>query len=67
MTAGTVVRAVNLFKIRTVNAVRALANLQAASFTDPSPEGITIMAVHITELRLALDEARTAIGLPADG
>ena len=35
------------------------------TFTDPSPAGIFIKAVHITELRTNLNTARASIGLPA--
>jgi hypothetical protein len=62
----TRIKAVHLTEIRTaVNAVRALASLGAASFTDPSPAGFTIKSVHVTELRTALDLARSNLTLPA--
>src|SRR5438093_1809889 len=68
LTAGIVVLGGHLSQIRTAaNAVRALAGLQATSFTDPAPVGITIKSSHITQLRTALDAALTALGLPAGG
>jgi len=62
----TVIRAVHLTELRTaVNAVRALAGIGAASWTDPNPAGVVIKAVHWTELRDRLNEARAVLGLPA--
>jgi hypothetical protein len=61
----TVVKAVHVTEMRTaVNAVRALANLAAATWTDLSPAGASLKAVHITELRTALDAARSLLVLP---
>ncbi len=63
---STIVRAVHLTELRTaVNAVRALAGLPPATFTDPSPAGGPIRAPHVTELRSALAAARSALGLAA--
>jgi hypothetical protein len=45
--------------------VRAAAGLSSATFTDGSLAGLTIQAVHIQELRSALDPARSTLGLPA--
>ena len=46
--------------------MRTAAGLAAQVFTDPGlGTGTTIKAAHITELRTALDQARTKIGLPA--
>jgi hypothetical protein len=60
----TQVKAVHLTELRTaVNAVRTLAVLGAASWTDNAPAGVDIKAVHVTELRSALAAARTPLGL----
>jgi hypothetical protein len=50
-----------------VRAVRALAGLTTATFTDPTitPGVMVVKAVHLTELRTALDAARSALSLPA--
>jgi hypothetical protein len=48
-----------------VNAVRALAGLEPATFTDSLEAGVLIKAIHILELRLNLNEARLALGLGA--
>jgi hypothetical protein len=61
----TTVKAAHLQELRTaVNAVRTLAGLPAASWSDPSPSpGVTILkAAHIAQLRTALDAARQALG-----
>src|SRR5262249_51871487 len=56
LTNHITIKAVHLGELRTsVNAVRALANLSVASFTDPNPAGVVILAIHINELRAALD------------
>ena len=60
----TTVKGVHLTEMRTaVNAVRALAGLSAATWTDPSLGGVRIKAVHITELRAALDAGRSSLTL----
>jgi hypothetical protein len=67
LTAGiTPIRAVHVSELRVaVNAVRALAGFTAAAFTDPSlGAGGAIEAVHLTELRSALTEARESLALP---
>jgi hypothetical protein len=48
-----------------VNALRALAGQSAAVFSTDLAQHNPIRAVHITELRAALDQARSALGLPA--
>jgi hypothetical protein len=63
-----VVKAAHLTELRTaVNAMRTLAGLSAATFTDPAitAQATAVKGVHITELRTALDAARAAIGLAA--
>ncbi|HYO78277.1 MAG TPA: hypothetical protein VE010_17590, partial [Thermoanaerobaculia bacterium] len=66
--AETVVTAAHLTQLRTAaNAVRALWNqtLAPAVFTDPSLQGVAVKAVHQSELRNVLNEARAGLGLPA--
>jgi hypothetical protein len=67
LTAGTTpIRSAHLTEARTaVNAVRALAGLAAATFTDTAAAGTACRSVHITELRTALNAARAALGLTA--
>jgi hypothetical protein len=60
------VRKLHLDELRTaVNAMRAAANLSAATFTDSTitAQSTKIKRLHIVELRTALDEARDAIEL----
>ena len=49
-----------------MNAVRALwsAALAAAVFTDPGLQNVVAKAVHLTELRAVLNEARQGLVLP---
>ena len=47
-----------------VNAVRAAANLLASVFTDQSLAGVVVKRAHLVEIRVALDAARQALGLP---
>jgi hypothetical protein len=62
---STVLKGVHLTEVRAaVNAVRAVAGLGAATFTDASPSGKTPKALYIQQLREALDPARFALGLP---
>src|SRR5690606_22483291 len=42
-----------------------VATIRNDDFTDVSLSGLPIKAIHILELRAAIDEARTAKGLPA--
>ena len=68
LAAGTVIKAVHLAELRTaVNAVRALAGLAAATFTDPATPGVVVKAVHVNELRSDLDQAMGSLGLPTGG
>jgi hypothetical protein len=61
-----VVTAIDLAQLRTaVNAVRALAGLSLATFTDPAVPGTIIRKVHIIELRTALNDARVALSFAA--
>ncbi|HYO91783.1 MAG TPA: fibronectin type III domain-containing protein [Pyrinomonadaceae bacterium] len=61
---STIIKAQHLIELRqAVNAVRLLAGLQAASWTDASPQGVFIKKAHVEELRTKLDEALTALGL----
>lgn len=65
---ATKIKAVHFTELRTaVNAVRKLAGLAPATFTDPTiTPGVTRpKAVHLTELRAALDAARAQLALPA--
>jgi hypothetical protein len=66
LTVGTTpVKAVHMTELRqAVNAVRAAANLSAATWTDPTlSTSVTIKAVHVTELRSSLDAALSALGI----
>ena len=63
----TVIRARNLMEVRRgVNAVRTLAGLSPAPFTDLTltPAVTTIKAIHILEPRAALADARWILGFP---
>jgi chitodextrinase len=63
-TGTTVIKAQHLTELRqAINAVRALAGLQAASWTDASPQGVIIKAVHVQEMRTNIDEALGALGV----
>lgn len=65
--ADSVVTAADITQLRTaVNAVRALWNhmLAPIAFTDSNLQGAVAKAVHHTELRNALNEARAGLDLP---
>jgi hypothetical protein len=63
LAAGTLIRAVHLSELRSaVSAVRQLAGLAPAVFTDSASAGVLVRAVHVTEIRSALDEALTTLG-----
>ncbi len=64
LSAGvTTVKAQHLTEVRqAVNAVRVLAGLAAATWTDSYPTGVMIKAMHIQELRDNLDQALGALG-----
>lgn len=62
---ATIVKAAHVTELRgAVNAVRTLAGLLPASFSDPSLAGLPIRAAHITELRNALAPARALLEQP---
>jgi hypothetical protein len=63
----TKVTAQHINQLRTaVNAMRALAGLSPATFTNAGPPPSSLIAaVHVQELRTALDSARAALNLPS--
>jgi hypothetical protein len=66
--AGQPVKAAHVTQLRTaVNALRTLAGLAPASFTDSTiTPGVTpAKAVHVTELRSSANDARTTLGFSA--
>lgn len=64
--AATPIRAVHISQLRTaVNAVRTLAAIGNATFTNASLAAVPVRAVHVTELRTALAAARSALSLPS--
>ena len=57
------IRASDILTTRSlVNSLRSAAGLTAFPFTDASLSGVTVKALHVTQLRTALNEARTALG-----
>jgi hypothetical protein len=65
--ASTRIKAAHIEELRTaVNAVRVLAGVGAAAFTDPVlSASIAVRRAHLIELRGGLDGARVPLGLPA--
>jgi len=64
LAADMAVKAVHFTELRTAaNAMRALAGLTAATFTDPTlTSGVTVVnRLHLTEIRDAVDQARVAL------
>jgi hypothetical protein len=61
----TAVAASHFMELRNaVNAMRAVAGLQPATWNASFGSGLNFLIVHISELRNALDPARAQIGLP---
>lgn len=59
----TTIKAQHITQLRqAVNAVRATANLQPATWTDSSPQGVFVKAVHINELRTNLNGGLSTLG-----
>lgn len=70
VTAGTPMAASHVTQLRTaVNAMRALWNSSLAplTFTDPTLQGGAAKAIHLVEIRNALNAARQGLGLSAWG
>lgn len=62
----TTIKAQHVTELRqAVDAVRAAANLSAATWSDATLTNVPIKAIHIQELRTNLDQALTALSLPA--
>jgi hypothetical protein len=66
LVAGTTtIKAQHLTELRqAVNAVHVLAGLGDITWTNPSPAGVAIKAVHVQEMRTNLDQALNALSLP---
>jgi hypothetical protein len=59
------VKAIHTAELRTaINAVRTLAGLAAATYTNTAAAGTTIRGVDVTQMRTALDAALTALAMP---
>lgn len=66
LTGGTAIQAVHITQLRTaIDAIRAAAGLEPASYTSSVSSGSIIRRTDITEMRTALDFARFVIGLTA--
>jgi hypothetical protein len=60
----TRIKALHLIELRNaINDLREAAGLSAVTWTDPSPEGKPVRAVHLTEMRVALTPALAAYGI----
>jgi hypothetical protein len=61
---GNLIKAQHFYDVRTaVNAVRAVANLSAATWTRTTLVGLTVQANDVQELRTKLGEALTALSI----
>lgn len=59
----TTIKALHLTQLRqAVNAVRSTANLSPASWTDISPQGVSVKAVHVSQLRTNLSQGLSTLG-----
>ena len=57
---ATIVKEAHMIELRTaINGLRVAAGLLPANFTAGSLAGTLVLAVHVTELRAALDQARS--------
>lgn len=66
LAVGTIVSATHFAQLRlAIDAVRALANLPPAAFTDSSLTGVRVKKVHVDQMRTNLDAARSVLALPA--
>ncbi|MFP5245949.1 MAG: fibronectin type III domain-containing protein, partial [Thermoanaerobaculia bacterium] len=62
----TQIKAIHLIQLRqAVNAVRVGAGFTPVTWTDSSPAGVEVKALHINQLRNALTPALNALGKPA--
>ena len=62
---GQLIKAQHFYDVRTaVNAVRAAANLSAATWSRQSLAGLFVQANDVQEMRNKLDEALTALSIP---
>lgn len=64
-TGTTIIKAQHVTELRqAVNAIRATANLSAATWTDTTLTNVLVKAVHVQELRTNLDNALSTLQLP---